>query len=62
MPYVSDIIDYLKRTSPAQDEFYQTCEELLMSLRPLLDTRDVYRRHKNHGTRAPGDVPRDMAE
>ena len=45
MPYVSDTIDYLKRTSPAQDEFYQACEEVLMSLRPLLDTRDVYRRH-----------------
>jgi glutamate dehydrogenase (NADP+) len=45
MTYVSETIDYLRRTSPAQDEFYQACEEVLMSLRPLLDTRDVYRRH-----------------
>jgi glutamate dehydrogenase (NADP+) len=45
MPYVSETIDYLRRTSPAQDEFYQACEEVLMSLRPLLDTRDIYRRH-----------------
>jgi glutamate dehydrogenase (NADP+) len=45
MPYVADTIDYLKRTSPAQDEFYQACEEVLLSLKPLLDTRDVYRRH-----------------
>ncbi len=45
MPYVSDTICNLRRTSPAQDEFYQACEEVLMSLRPLLDSRDVYRRH-----------------
>jgi glutamate dehydrogenase (NADP+) len=45
MPYVSETIDYLKRTSPAQDEFYQAAEEVLVSLQPLLDTRDIYRRH-----------------
>jgi glutamate dehydrogenase (NADP+) len=45
MPYVSDTLDYLKRTSPAQTEFYQACEDVLTSLRPLLDTHDVYRRH-----------------
>lgn len=45
MPYVKDTIDYLRRTSPAQDEFYQICEEMLVSLRPLLDTCEVYRRH-----------------
>ncbi|HEX2829720.1 MAG TPA: NADP-specific glutamate dehydrogenase [Burkholderiales bacterium] len=45
MPYVAETIDYLKRTSPAQDEFYQAAEEVLVSLKPLLDTRPIYRRH-----------------
>jgi glutamate dehydrogenase (NADP+) len=46
MPYVAETLDYLKRTSPGQDEFYQAAEEVLLSLKPLLDTREVYRRHK----------------
>lgn len=45
MPYVAETIEYLKRTSPAQQEFYQACEEVLMSLRPLLDTDRKYRDH-----------------
>ena len=45
MPYVADTIEYLKRTSPAQSEFYQACEEVLLSLKPLLDTDPKYRQH-----------------
>jgi glutamate dehydrogenase (NADP+) len=45
MSYVADTIEYLKRSSPAQDEFYQAAEEVLLSLQPLLDTREIYRRH-----------------
>ena len=45
MPYVAETIDYLKRTSPAQEEFYQAAEEVLVSLKPLLDTRPIYRKH-----------------
>lgn len=44
MPYVSDTIEYLRRSSPGQDEFYQACEEVLLTLRPLLDSNDEYRK------------------
>jgi glutamate dehydrogenase (NADP+) len=43
MPYVQDTLTALKRTSPAQLEFYQAVEEILMSLRPLLDRDPRYR-------------------
>lgn len=43
MPYVQDTLAALKRTSPAQDEFYQAVEEILLSLRPLLDRDPRYR-------------------
>jgi glutamate dehydrogenase (NADP+) len=45
MPYLSDTIEYLKRTSPGETEFYQACEEVLASLRPLLDADPKYRKH-----------------
>jgi glutamate dehydrogenase (NADP+) len=43
MPYVQDTLAALRRTSPAQDEFYQAVEEILLSLRPLLDRDPRYR-------------------
>lgn len=46
MPYVQDVFNYLKRTSPAQTEFYQAAEEVLLSLRPLIDRYPKYRKHK----------------
>lgn len=45
MPYVADTIAHLNRTSPAQHEFYQACEEVLLSLRPLLDNDPKYRKY-----------------
>ncbi|GEK47488.1 NADP-specific glutamate dehydrogenase [Bisbaumannia pacifica] len=45
MPYVHDTLERLKRTSPAQTEFYQAAEEVLDSLRPLLDQDPHYHDH-----------------
>ncbi|MBE0497986.1 MAG: NADP-specific glutamate dehydrogenase [Campylobacterales bacterium] len=45
MPYTAKTIEQLKRTSPAQAEFYQAAEEVLMSLRPLLDKNPKYQKH-----------------
>ena len=45
MPYTAKTIEYLKRTSPAQTEFYQAAEEVLLSLRPLLDKDKRYQDH-----------------
>ncbi|MFA7095296.1 MAG: NADP-specific glutamate dehydrogenase [Gammaproteobacteria bacterium] len=45
MPYVQETLAALKRTSPAQHEFYQAVEEILMSLRPLLDRDPRYREY-----------------
>ncbi|MBF8223690.1 NADP-specific glutamate dehydrogenase [Halomonas sp. 328] len=45
MPYVHDTLERLKRTSPAQTEFYQAAEEVLDSLRPLLDKDPHYHDH-----------------
>lgn len=44
MPYVTDTIEGLKRSSPAETEFYQAVEEVLESLRPLLDENPQYQR------------------
>jgi len=44
MPYTAKTIEYLKRTSPAQTEFYQATEEVLLSLRPLLDKDKRYQK------------------
>ncbi len=46
MSYIQKIIDDLKRTSPAQPEFYQAAAEVLGSLKPLLDSNPKYLRHK----------------
>ena len=46
MSYLEEVFNYLKRTSPAQTEFYQAAEEVLYSLQPLLDKYPKYRKHK----------------
>ncbi|MDQ1325162.1 MAG: glutamate dehydrogenase [Campylobacterota bacterium] len=46
MPYVKEVFDYLRRTSPSQNEFYQAAEEVLESLRPLMEKYPKYRQHK----------------
>ena len=46
MEYIKEIFKYLKRTSPAQNEFYQAAEEVLISLRPLLEKYPHYKKHK----------------
>lgn len=46
MPYFEDVFDYLKRSSPAQTEFYQAAEEVLYSLKPLLEKYPQYKKHK----------------
>jgi glutamate dehydrogenase (NADP+) len=46
MPYTEDTLQSLRRTSPAQDEFFQAVAEVLHSLRPLLDSHPRYRRHR----------------
>ena len=46
MPYVKDVFEYLKRSSPYQKEFYQAAEEVLESLRPLMVKYPKYREHK----------------
>jgi glutamate dehydrogenase (NADP+) len=45
LPYVAETITKLKRTGPAEIEYYQAVEEVLMSLRPLLDKDAKYRKH-----------------
>ena len=46
MSYLEDVFNYLKRTSPAQTEFYQAAEEVLNSLQPVLEKYPQYRKHK----------------
>ena len=46
MAYVKNVFNYLKRTSPSQTEFYQAAEEVLESLRPLMEKHPEYRKHK----------------
>ncbi len=46
MPYIKDVFEYLKRTSPAQDEFYQAAEEVFESLRPLMKKYPKYQKEK----------------
>lgn len=43
MPYVQDTLKRLQTSSPAQTEFYQAAEEVLESIRPLLDSDKRYR-------------------
>ncbi|AXH15948.1 NADP-specific glutamate dehydrogenase [Malaciobacter mytili LMG 24559] len=46
MPYVKEVFNYLKRSSPSQTEFYQAAEEVLESLRPLIEKYPKYAKHK----------------
>ncbi|MDY0053021.1 MAG: NADP-specific glutamate dehydrogenase [Aliarcobacter sp.] len=46
MTYLEEVFNYLKRTSPAQTEFYQAAEEVLYSLQPLLEKYPKYKKHK----------------
>ena len=43
MPYVHDTLSQLQKSSPGQTEFYQAAEEVLESIRPLLDNSKHYR-------------------
>lgn len=43
--YITDTINYLKQSSPAQAEFYQAAEEVLVSIKPLLDRNPKYQKH-----------------
>ncbi len=45
MPYVAETIEKLKRSGPGQVEYYQAVEEVLMSLRVLLDKNPKYKKH-----------------
>ncbi|PMR71428.1 NADP-specific glutamate dehydrogenase [Halomonas heilongjiangensis] len=45
MPYVHDTLERLRKSSPAQFEFYQAAEEVLECLRPLLDRTPRYHEH-----------------
>lgn len=45
MTYLHETIVGLQRSSPAQAEFYQAVEEILDSLRIVLETQEKYRRH-----------------
>lgn len=45
MPYVTETIEKLKRSGPGQIEYYQAVEEVLMSLRPLLDKDAKYKKN-----------------
>lgn len=45
MTYIHDSIEQLKKSSPAQTEFYQAVEEILESLAPLLEQNPRYRQH-----------------
>jgi glutamate dehydrogenase (NADP+) len=45
MTYVHDTLESLRRSSPAQSEFYQAAEEVLETIEPLLDANPHYLRH-----------------
>src|SRR5690554_2879508 len=42
MPYVQETLNRLQKSSPAQTEFYQAAEEVLESIRPLLEADKRY--------------------
>jgi len=42
MPYVQDTLKQLQKSSPGQTEFYQAAEEVLESIRPLLESTPHY--------------------
>ena len=45
MTYVHDTLEGLRKSSPAQSEFYQAAEEVLECPRPLLETVPRYHQH-----------------
>lgn len=45
MTHIHKTIVKLKKTSPAQAEFYQAVEEVLDSLNPVLESNEKYKRH-----------------
>ena len=42
---IEEILKYIKECSPGQDEFYQATQEVLFSLKPLLNTDSKYLEH-----------------
>ena len=46
MANLKEILEYLKRTSPAQNEFHQAVEEVVHSLEPLFDKYPKYKDQK----------------
>ncbi len=46
MSYTEETLAALRRSSPAQEEFFQAVEEVLHSLRPLLDSNPRYREQR----------------
>ena len=46
MSYSQSIIDGLKKTSPAQPEFYQAVQEVLTTLKPLIESDKKYLKYK----------------
>ena len=42
---IDEILKYIKECSPGQDEFYQATQEVLASLKPLLDVEHQYLKH-----------------
>ena len=42
---IEEVLKYIKECSPGQDEFYQATQEVLDSLRPLLNEDDKYLKH-----------------
>ncbi len=46
MANLDGILEYIKRTSPGQEEFYQAVEEVVHSLKPLFDKYPHYKQHK----------------
>lgn len=45
MPYVHDTLERLRKSSPAQTEFYQAAEEVMECLRPLFEHSPYYHDH-----------------
>ena len=42
---IDEVLKYIKECSPGQDEFYQATQEVLFSLRPLLNENPRYLEH-----------------
>ena len=42
---IEEVLEYIKESSPGQDEFYQAAQEVLESLKPLLNQNSKYLEH-----------------